>query len=48
MESKEVEFKIIKPKIADIPNIRNLALKEIQNGVLLDRSEDDIANAIRS
>ena len=43
-----VTFKIIKPKISDIPNMRNLALKEIQNGVILDRSQDEIANTIRS
>ena len=28
--------------------MRNLALKEIQNGVILDRSQDEIANTIRS
>lgn len=48
MEFDKVEFKIIKPKIADIPNMRNLVLKEVQNGVILDRSEDEIANTIRS
>ncbi|RDU57877.1 N-acetyltransferase [Helicobacter sp. MIT 99-5507] len=48
MEVDKVEFKIIKPKIADIPNMRNLVLKEVQNGVILDRSEDEIANTIRS
>ena len=42
------KFTIIKPKIADIPYMRNLVSKEVQNGVILDRSEDEIANTIRS
>lgn len=44
----QMGFRILTPTIADIPNMRNLVLPEIQSGVILDRSEDEIANAIRS
>lgn len=43
-----MDFKIIKPKLYDIPNMRSLVLPEVQNGIILDRSEDEIANTIRS
>lgn len=43
-----MSFRIIKPILSDIPNMRNLVSLEVQNGVILDRSEDEIANTIRS
>ncbi len=43
-----MDFRIFKPILSDIPNMRNLVLPEVQNGVILDRSEDEIANTIRS
>ena len=43
-----MDFWIFKPILSDIPNMRNLVLPEVQNGVILDRSEDEIANTIRS
>ncbi|RAX54673.1 GNAT family N-acetyltransferase [Helicobacter sp. 16-1353] len=43
-----MDFIILKPNLLDIPEMRNLILPEVQKGVILDRSEDEIANAIRS
>lgn len=43
-----MEFVILKPNLLEIPKMRNLVLPEVQKGVILDRSEDEIANAIRS
>lgn len=43
-----MEFVILKPNLLDIPHMRNLVLPEVQKGVILDRSEDEIATAIRS
>lgn len=43
-----MEFVILKPNLLEIPKMRNLVLPEVKKGVILDRSEDEIANAIRS
>ncbi|MGX2982527.1 GNAT family N-acetyltransferase [Helicobacter sp. 23-1045] len=43
-----MEFVISKPTLRDIPAMRNLILPEVQRGVILDRSEDEMASAIRS
>ena len=42
------KFNISKPTLRDIPAMRNLILPEVQRGVILDRSEDEMASAIRS
>ena len=41
-------FEFIKPTLADIKEMRNLVSVEVKNGVILDRSEDEMANTIRS
>ena len=41
-------FEIQKPLLSDIAQMRNLIMPEVQNGIILDRSEDEMANAIRS
>lgn len=43
-----MEFEIIKPTLADIPQMREIVSVEVKNGVILERSEDEMANAIRS
>ena len=42
------KFSISKPTLRDIPAMRNLILPEVQRGVILDRTEDEMAGAIRS
>lgn len=41
-------FKIIKPTLKDIPLMREIVSVEVKNGTILERSEDEMANAIRS
>lgn len=41
-------FDIHKPTLADIPSMRELVEDEVKKGVILERSEDEMANAIRS
>lgn len=43
-----MDFTISKPTLIDIPAMRNLILPEAQKGIILDRSEDEMANSIRS
>ncbi len=43
-----MDFTISKPTLIDIPAMRNLILPEVQKGIILDRSEDEMANSIRS
>lgn len=43
-----MEYTITSPTLLDVPKMRELVLPEIQSGVILDRSEDEIANTIRS
>ena len=42
------KFNISKPTLRDIPAMRNLILPEVQRGIILDRTEDEMASAIRS
>jgi len=42
----QVEF--VKAKLSDIATMRALVLPEVQNGIILERSEDEIATNIRS
>ena len=42
------KFSISKPTLRDIPAMRSLILPEVQRGVILDRTEDEMASAIRS
>ena len=42
------KFSISKPTLRDIPVMRNLILPEVQRGIILDRTEDEMASAIRS
>ncbi len=39
---------LVKAKIADIEAMQELVTKEVQSGVILARSEDEMANSIRS
>lgn len=41
-------FDIVKPTLRDIPAMREIVSIEVQNGLILERSEDEMANAIRS
>ncbi|WP_295698051.1 MULTISPECIES: N-acetyltransferase [Helicobacter] len=41
-------YNIIKPTLADIPAMREIVNIEVKNGNILERSEDEMANAIRS
>ncbi|TLD97249.1 N-acetyltransferase [Helicobacter jaachi] len=43
-----MEFVITKPTLADIEQMRAIVSIEVKNGVILERSEDEMANAIRS
>lgn len=43
-----MDFTVSKPTLCDIPAMRNLILPEVQKGIILDRSEDEMANSIRS
>lgn len=42
------KFSISKPTLRDISAMRNLILPEVQRGIILDRTEDEMASAIRS
>ncbi|WP_309544878.1 N-acetyltransferase [Helicobacter sp. MIT 14-3879] len=41
-------YKICKPSLGDVAIMRSLILPEVQSGIILDRSEDEMASAIRS
>lgn len=41
-------MELIKPTLADIPAMQNLVRPYIEEGIVLPRSNDEIANAIRS
>lgn len=41
-------FKLTKPTLADIPKMREIVSAEVANGTILERSEEEMANAIRS
>lgn len=43
-----MQFEIIKPTLAHIPQMREIVSVEVKNGIILERSEDEMANAIRS
>lgn len=43
-----MSIEIIRPTIADIPAMREIVSIEVKNGIILERSEDEMANAIRS
>lgn len=48
MKLDETKFSITKPTLRDIPSMRNLILPEVQRGIILDRTEDEMATSIRS
>lgn len=41
-------FEIIRPTIESIPQMRQILNDEVKNGIILERSIDEMANAIRS
>ncbi|RAX58876.1 GNAT family N-acetyltransferase [Helicobacter monodelphidis] len=41
-------MQVLKPVLADIPQMQQLVLPEIQAGLILERSDDEVATAIRS
>ncbi len=43
-----MKIKFIKPKLSDIPAMQALVLPEVQSGVILERSSDEVATNIRS
>lgn len=43
-----MEFDITKPTLRDIPAMRELVGDEVKKGIILERSADEMANAIRS
>lgn len=46
--TSSIRFNIERPSLSDIPQMRKLVQREVQKGIILERSEDEIANAIRS
>lgn len=48
MTFDKTKFSIAKPTLRDIPTMRNLILPEVQRGIILDRTEDEMATSIRS
>jgi len=40
--------KLVKAKLYDIPAMQNLVTQEVKNGVILQRTEDEVATNIRS
>lgn len=43
-----LKYEIVKPTLLDVKEMENLVFGEVEKGVILARSEDEIANAIRS
>ena len=43
-----MKTKFVKAKLSNIPQMRELILPEVESGIILDRSEDEIATNIRS
>ncbi|HRF56496.1 MAG TPA: N-acetyltransferase [Campylobacterales bacterium] len=41
-------IELVKPTLGDIPKMQELVKSEVENGVILFRDEDDMANTIRS
>ncbi len=41
-------IELAKPILSDIPNMQKLVAQEVESGVILDRSDDEIATNIRS
>jgi amino-acid N-acetyltransferase len=41
-------IELVKAKLSDIPAMQELVKKEVKEGVILDRSEDEVATNIRS
>lgn len=40
--------KLVKAKLSDIPAMQSLVVREVKNGIILERSEDEVATNIRS
>ena len=47
-KSMTMKIDYIKAKLSDIKNMRELIAPEVESGIILDRSEDEIATNIRS
>jgi len=45
---KKMKINFVKAKLSNIHEMRELILPEVENGIILDRSEDEIATNIRS
>lgn len=43
-----MNIKFEKPTLKDIPQMQSIVLKEIQNGIILNRTDDEVATNIRS
>lgn len=43
-----IKIKYRKANLLDVENMRKLVVDEVNNGIILDRSSDEIANTIRS
>jgi len=46
VSSELIEY--IKPRLQDIPNMQRLVKKEVEEGIILHRSDDEVATNIRS
>ena len=46
ISSEDIEY--IKPELKDIPNMQILVKKEVEDGIILPRSDDEVATNIRS
>lgn len=40
--------KLVKAKLSDIPAMQSLVVREVKDGIILERSEDEVATNIRS
>ena len=41
-------IELVKAKLSDIPAMQALVVTEVQNGIILNRTEDEVATNIRS
>jgi len=48
VKTKTMKIKYIKAKLSNIEDMQKLILPEVENGVILERTEDEIATNIRS
>jgi amino-acid N-acetyltransferase len=48
MKKRSMQIEFVKATLVDIPKMQELVLPEVQSGVILERSDDEVATNIRS